>query len=220
MEKIKILTASGPVSYPMIAARDPRFEIAFSKEGDANVVLDSSVSMIRRGLKANVSLISGLAGFMPKIGKKIAIWRKGSSSDILTRAILNLKGLKSEIIYVEDATKIGELLSSGEADSAVTSAANGKIITFEELLAEHGIEVPGSCVAKVSDSARKEFLEAYAEGFRRFRENPEESSNYVASILPMKTSPEFIRNAILNTKSTMKEIKNDEAFTALVKKFL
>ena len=218
MEKIKVLAAPGQVSYPIIAARNPRFEIVFSKEGNADIVLDSSVSMIKRGLRANVTLISGQSGFMPNIGKRIAIWRKGSAGDVLARAILNLKGMDSSIIYVDDQSKIHEMLSSGEVDSAVV-AASDKIITFEEILAEHGIEMPGSCVAKIGESVKKEFLEAYEEGWRRFRENPEENSNYVASILPVKTSPEFIRSAMLIPILTVKEIKNEEDFRALVKKF-
>jgi ABC-type nitrate/sulfonate/bicarbonate transport system substrate-binding protein len=219
MEKIKILAAPGPVSYPIIAANDSRFEIVFSKEGDADVVLHSSVGMIKRGLRANVSLISGLAGFTPGIGKKIAVYGKGNSTDVLARAVLNLKGLNSEIVYVDDQSKVREMLLSGEVDSAVTTSANGKIITFEELLAESGIEMPGSCVAKVSETAKKAFREAYEEGLRKFRENPEETANAVASALPVKTSPEFIRNAILKSRTAVNEIKNDEDFIALVKKF-
>ena len=160
MERIKVLAAPGPVSYPMIAANDTRFEIVFSKEGDADIVLDSSVSMIKRGLRANVSLISGLSGLAPGIGKKIAVWRKGSAGDVLAMAILSLKGLNSDIIYVDDRARIREMLSNGEVDSAVMTVADGKILTFEELLAENGIETPGSCFAKVSDSAKEAFAEA------------------------------------------------------------
>lgn len=219
MERIKVLAAPGPVSYPMIAANDTRFEIVFSKEGDADIVLDSSVSMIKRGLRANVSLISGLSGLAPGIGKKIAVWRKGSAGDVLAMAILSLKGLNSDIIYVDDRARIREMLSNGEVDSAVMTVADGKILTFEELLAENGIETPGSCVAKVSDSAKEAFAEAYEEGLKRFRENPEQTSNAVSSGLPVKTSSEFIRNAILKSRTAVRDIGNDEAFIALVKKF-
>ena len=219
MERIKVLAASGPVSYPIIAARDSRFDIVFSREGDADVVLDSSVSMIKRGLRANISLISGLSGFMPKIGNRVAIWRKGSAGDVLARAVLSLKGMSPDLIYVEDQARIREMLSSGEVDSVVTSVANGRIITFEELLAEHGIEMPGSCVSKVTEPVRRDFIEAYKEGLRNFREIPIESSDFVASVLPVKTSPEFIRNAILGSRTAVKEIGDDVEFTNLVRKF-
>ncbi|MHB1709287.1 MAG: DUF3834 domain-containing protein [Thermoplasmataceae archaeon] len=219
MEKIKVLAAPGPVSYPIIAAQDSRFDIVFSKEGDADVVLDSSVSMIKRGLRANVSLISGLSGFMPKIGNRVAIWRKGSAGDVLARTVLSLKGLSPDLIYVEDQARIREMLSSGEVDSVVTAVANGKIVTFEELLAEHGIKMPGSCVSKVTEPVRESFIEAYEEGLRKFRDNPIESSNFVASALPVKTSPEFIRNAILGSRAVVKEISDDADFTKLVRKF-
>ena len=111
------------------------------------------------------------------------------------------------------------MLSSGEVDSVVTSVANGRIITFEELLAEHGIEMPGSCVSKVTESVRRDFIEAYKEGLRNFRETPIESSDFVASVLPVKTSPEFIRNAILGSRTAVKEIGDDVEFTNLVRKF-
>lgn len=219
MERIKVLAAPGPVSYPIIAARDERFDIVFSKEGDADIVLDSSVSMIKRGLKPNYSLISGLSGFMPGVGNKIAIWRKGSAGDVLARAVTALKGMKPEIIYVDEQPGIKEMLSSGKADSAVVAAPNGRIITFEELLAEHGIKMPGSCVAKVSDSVKNDFLEAHNAGLKRFREDPEGTSNFVASVLPVKTGVGFIRDAILKARTEVSEIKDDEDFTLLVKKF-
>ncbi len=205
MERIKVLAAPGPVSYPIIAAQDSRFDIVFSKEGDADVVLDSSVSMIKRGLKANISLISGLSGFMPKIGNKVAIWRKGSAGDVIARAVLSLKGLSPYLIYVDDQARIREMLSSGEVDSVVTAAANGKIITFEELLAEHGIEMPGSCVSKVTESVRRDFAEAYEEGLRKFRETPVESSNFVASILPVKTSPSSLEMQYLGPEPQLRK---------------
>ncbi|MCL5881319.1 MAG: DUF3834 domain-containing protein, partial [Candidatus Thermoplasmatota archaeon] len=91
MEKINVIAAPGPVCYPLIAAQDERFNITFQKEGDAPVILDSSVSMAKRGLTANVSLIRGLAVASPGIGKRIGIMRRGSSNEILVRAIMHLK---------------------------------------------------------------------------------------------------------------------------------
>ena len=72
----------------------------FGKEGEnVDVILDSTV---KRGLKIDYITIKGLTSIYPDVGRKIGVWRKGSAADILTRALITLNNIKSEIIYIDD----------------------------------------------------------------------------------------------------------------------
>ncbi|MGC8609040.1 MAG: DUF3834 domain-containing protein [Thermoplasmata archaeon] len=151
MSKIKIIAAPGPVSFPLIAARDENFDIEFSKEKKGKIVLDSSVSMLKRGIRPNLSLIQNLSIISPDIGKTIAVWRKGSSNDVLLRASLKLKNADAKIIYMESQKDLMEAFKNGSVDSAVISSASGTGLPFEDILRDHGINMPGSCTAYVDD---------------------------------------------------------------------
>lgn len=219
MEKINVIAAPGPVCYPLIAANDERFNIMFQKEGDAPVILDSSVSMARRGLTPNVSLIRGLAVASPGIGKKIGIMRRGSSNEILVRAIMHLKKQQVEIVTIEDASSIESMMKDGAIDSAIIPAPFGKGTSLESILESYGIGTPGSCVAKVDDAVRKAFDEAYMNGLEKMRKDPEATAKYVASVLPNKTDPAFIMKAILETDTSVKDAPEHREFADLVRRF-
>ncbi|MEM0157435.1 MAG: DUF3834 domain-containing protein [Thermoplasmataceae archaeon] len=219
MEKINVIAAPGPVCYPLIAARDERFNIMFQKDGDAPVILDSSVSMAKRGISPNVSLIRGLAVASPDLGKKIGIMRRGSSNEILVRAIMRLKQEEAEIVTLEDASSIEKMMADGAIDSAVIPAPFGRGKPLESILESHGISTPGSCVAKVDASAKEAFVQAYRHGIEKMREDPEGTAKYIAAVLPNKTDPGFIMKAILETDTSVRETGEHRAFEELVRRF-
>ena len=219
MEKINVIAAPGPVCYPLIAAQDERFNISFQKEGEAPIILDSSVSMAKRGLTPNVSLIRGLAVASPGFGKRIGIMRRGSSNEILVRAIMHLKQEQADVVTIEDASSIEGMMKDGSIDSAIVPAPFGKGISLETILESHGISTPGSCVARVDDSVRKAFVEAYSSGIEKMRKDPEGTAKYVASVLPNKTDPNFIRKSILETDTSVKDTPEHREFADLVRRF-
>ncbi|ARM75077.1 DUF3834 domain-containing protein [Acidianus manzaensis] len=214
---MKALVAPGPVSYPLIAStiKNKDIQIFFGKEGNENVdvILDSTVSLVKRGLKIDYVTIKGLMSIYPDIGKKIGVWRKGSAADVLTRALITLKNIESEIVYVDDMEKIMQMLQQKQVDSAVVSSALGKGKTFEELLG-----IPGSCGATVY-SNEDDFIRAYNEGIEIMKEDPEGSAEYVLSKLPIKVKKEFIIGSIQNSEVKIEKPKNYKEFEDLVKRF-
>ncbi|AWR96598.1 DUF3834 domain-containing protein [Acidianus sulfidivorans JP7] len=215
---MKALVAPGPVSYPLIAStmKNKDIEIFFGKEGNTNnvdVILDSTVSLVKRGLKINYVTIKGLMSIYPDIGKKIGVWRKGSAADVLTRALLSLKNIPSELIYADDMEKLMAMLQQKQIDSAVVSSALGKGKTFEELLG-----IPGSCGATVY-SNDEEFIRAYNEGIEIMNKDPEKSAEYILSKLPIKVKKEFIIGSIKNSEVKVEKIDNYKEFEEIVKRF-
>ncbi len=219
MEKINVIAAPGPVCYPLIASRDERFNITFQKDGDAPVILDSSVSMARRGISPNISLIRGLVVASPDLGKKIGIMRRGSSSEILVRAILHLRNEEAEIVALEDASSIEKMMAGGIIDSAVIPAPFGNGKSLESIMESHGISTPGSCVAKVDASVKEAFAEAYRNGIEKMRADPDGTAKYIAGVLPNKTDPKFIMKAILETDTSVRETVGHREFEELVRRF-
>ncbi|NON61648.1 DUF3834 domain-containing protein [Acidianus sp. RZ1] len=212
---LKVLAAPGPVSYPIIASSmKNRVDISFGKEGNLDVILDSTVSLVKRRLKINYGTIRGLMVVVPEIGSRIGVWRKGSAADVLTKALIFTKQLNASIIYVDDAEKIASMLNSGEIDSAVVSSAVGKGKTFEELLG-----IPGSCGA-VINKGEDEFLRLYNEGIELIREDPEGTSEFIMSKLPIKQKKEFIIGTMVNSDLEIRKVDNYKEFEELVKRFL
>ncbi len=220
MPGIKVIAAPGPVSFPLVAAGDENFDIEFSKDGTAGIVLDSSVSLVKRGIKPNVSLIRKLSLISPGIGKNIALWRRGSSNDVLMHAVLDLKNINSSIIYADTQKDVMDLLKRGVADSAVILSASGKGISFEEILESHGIAMPGSCAAYVSPEHRKIFERAYNLGIERIKTDPEETGRYVASVLPVKFDWNFIHASINGSEAGVHDTGGISDFEKLVQKHL
>ncbi|BDC18164.1 DUF3834 domain-containing protein [Acidianus sp. HS-5] len=211
---MQVIAAPGPVSYPIIAAstKNKDIKVIFSKEGKADVILDSTVSLAKRGLKINYVTIKGLLSIYPNIGKRIGIWRKGSAADVLARALLDKKGIIAEITYADDMRKIMEMLTSKEIDSAVVASAFGKGITFEESLG-----IPGNCGANVI-SHEDEFVSAYNEGIDMFKNDPEGFASTVSSTL--KIDKEFVINTMKNSLLKVEKLDDDKYFVDLIKKFI
>ncbi|KAA8922797.1 DUF3834 domain-containing protein [Thermoplasma sp.] len=220
MEKIKIIAAPGPVSYPMIAARSDIFDIVFDKENKGDIVLDSTVSLVKRGIDFNVSLIRGLSVITPGIGRRIGVWRRGSANDVLIRAALDLEKIHADIVYAEDQREIMDLLKSGKVDSAVLASPFGSGIKFEDLLKKHGIEMPGSCAAYVRDDLIDQFVKEYSRGIQNMRSDPENTSKYIASVLPIKVDPGFIAGAILKSEVSPKLVEDASSFTETVRRYI
>ncbi|AWR96391.1 DUF3834 domain-containing protein [Acidianus sulfidivorans JP7] len=172
----------GPVSYPVIAAKMKRndFQIEFdSKEGD--IKLDA-IPLLQ---KTNYVLVKKMLIITPKIGNRIAVWKKGSANDILLNSILKLYGIKSQIIYTDDPSKVYVLYKEGKVDSAlVTTAVSKQGLYIEDLLKEKGFELPGICGADIiKENLADDFYSIYNEGIDLFKENIEEASEYVAEYL-------------------------------------
>ncbi|BAB60429.1 TVG1327879 [Thermoplasma volcanium GSS1] len=216
MEKIKAIVAPGPVSYPLIAAKAKDIDMIFDKKGQGDIVLDSTVSLVKRGINFNISLIRKLSVVYPDIGKKIGVWRKGSANDVLLRALLDLNKKESEIVYAEDQREIRNMLTQNKIDSAVLSSAFAKGKAFEDLFAETKLYMPGSCAAYVKPEILDYFNSVYSEGIDRFRQDPSGTAEYVASVLPIKFDTEFIHAAILKSESGPLEVKPYEEFRAIV----
>ncbi|WP_243668653.1 DUF3834 domain-containing protein [Vulcanisaeta sp. JCM 16161] len=97
---MKIVTAPGPVSYPLIlATREYRdLDLVFGKGGDepgAYAIADSLTSLIRSGLRIDVVTVKQLMFVYPELrGPRIAVWRRGSAADVLIKALLDRVGLR------------------------------------------------------------------------------------------------------------------------------
>ncbi|BBG25473.1 DUF3834 domain-containing protein [Sulfuracidifex tepidarius] len=206
-----VIAAPGPVVYPLLAAGDGRIKVDFGKEGEADAVFDSTVSLVRRGLRIDRVLVKGLMQVFPSLGNKMVVWRKGSAADVLLRSYITKAGKNIEIVYVDDQSEIMKLLKSNQVDSAVVSSAVGKGIPFEELLPE----VPGSCGVHLNRNEEM-ILSAYMKGIEEFKRNPEEAANRVASKLPMKVDPSFIKGTMTNSILTVEKPKDFMAFKQLI----
>jgi len=157
---MRVLAAPGPVSYPVIV-NNRGIELSFSKDGTADVVLDSTVSLAKRGLKINYITVKGLLNVYPKVGKRIGVPKILTAANVLTKALIEVKKLDSRIVSIDDMQKIMNSLKEGEVDSVVVPSGIVKGITFEELLG-----IPGSCGANVKPEFKDEFISLYKVGYR------------------------------------------------------
>lgn len=206
---VKVLSAPGPVCFPLIASGNSDFELKFGKEGKADVILDSSISLMKRDIPINMVLLSGLSIVTPDFGKKTAIMRKGGASDLLSKVIVRKENLETEFLYSDSMEEIKALLREGKADSAVViSVTDMKGSTLEERAGKSGIYVPGSCGASMSHDLYVQFRNAYEEGLKKFRENPQETAKKVQESLPNKFPLEFIYGTMLRTKPVLEKPGN------------
>ncbi len=208
---VNVVAAPGPVVYPLLAGKDDRIKVNFGKEGNADAVFDSTVSLIRRGLRIDRVLVKGLMQVVPKPGEKVAVWRKGSAADVLIRAYARKTGKKMEIVYTDDQSEVTKLLKSGNVDSAVVSSAAGKGTPFEELLPE----LPGSCAVHLNAN-EDIILEVYMKGIEEFRNNPDQAVKRVAAQLPMKVDESFIKGAMTNSLLVIEKPKDFSSFKELL----
>src|SRR5690349_12816356 len=122
-------------------------------------------------------------------GKKVAISRFGSASDVTTRMVVRIWKLDPEkdLAFIQSGntpTRVAALVS-GQVDAALVSPdslhkilASNCCRVFADLseipfdYARFGIVVPTAFVKNQRDTARK-FLEAYVEGIHVFKTRPE-----------------------------------------------
>lgn len=220
MQKIRVLAAPGPVSYPLIAAKSNILELTFGKEGTGEIVLDSTISLIRRNIPFNVSLIGKLFLVYPFLGETIGVWRKGSVGDLLTRIAIDLEARNSRILYGETQQEVMQLLKTGKTDSAVITSSFGDGVPFESIFKKHGLSMPGNCAAFVSDEYMDVFKEEYERGVNEIRSNPETSSKYISSVLPIKIEPSFISSVILKSEVMVRRVTDSNKFIDLASSYV
>lgn len=220
-EKIRVIAAPGPVSYPLIASKNKDIEIIFdkdSKEGDA--IIDSTVSLIKRGLRINYSLIRRMTLIHPDFGKRIGIWRKGSANDILLQLSLSKLNKTAEVVYFDDMQSMLESMKKGEIDSSVLPVGLNRLngIYFDDIIDNF----PGNCgLHIINKDAEDVIISAYKKGIENIKNNPNEYSRYVASILPVSVNSEFVSNTILKAQVYPIKIENDiNVFIKNIKKYI
>ncbi len=217
---MKIIAAPGPVCYPMVAAQMVRddLDIEFKKEGKADVVLDSTVSLMKRELPLNYVTIENLSRVAPKLGYKIGMTRKGGAADILFRALVDQTHQSVDIKYYESMGDLMNAMNKNEVDTVVVPAMDNSGVSIEEYFKKNSIYIPGSCGAAVYDH-EKEFVEAYNQGIKLFKEKPEETAKFVVSKLPMQFPVEFIINTMKNSDLNVHKPENYDRFKELVEKY-
>ncbi len=190
-EKIRIAAAPGPVSYPLVAyllERDD-VELTFSKDNtNADAIFDSTVSLIKRGLRIDYVTVRGLMVLTPNMGRRIAVPTNRESSVILAKALSASKG-GVELLPASDPLDAMAALKRGSADSAVVTANLAPGVRFEDLLSF----VPGSCGVHVNGSPEA-IIKVYEEGIAMLR-RPGISMN-IAAKLPINVRPDFIDGII------------------------
>ncbi|ADY01034.1 hypothetical protein VMUT_0824 [Vulcanisaeta moutnovskia 768-28] len=195
---MKIITAPGPVSYPLILATGEHkdLDLAFGKGGEehnAYAITDSLTSLIRSGLRIDIVTVKKLMFVYPELrGPRIAVWRRGSAADVLTRALLDRGGLRAELIYADDWPSVLNMLNTGNAQSAVLNLG---ILEHDGEFLEDLVNAPGACGAQINGDPQY-FIDVYNTGIRIARENPVDSADYVVSKLPIKLPRDFVLNIL------------------------
>ncbi|BFH72911.1 DUF3834 domain-containing protein [Sulfurisphaera javensis] len=202
-----ISSVYGPVSYPIIASTMKRHDIkiVFEKSEDADVYMDA-IPLLNN---TDYVLVSKMLLITPKIGDKIAVWKKGSANDILLQLLVKLYKISPEIIYTEDPSEVYKLYIQGKVDSAMVTVGitkDGEYI--EDLFLKKGFILPGICGAKVN-RREEDFVSAYQEGIDLFKENPEETAEYVADNLPIPRPSTFIEKIMTNAKYKVERVSFD-----------
>jgi len=215
--KIRILAAPGPVSYSLLAyqMKNKDIEISYGKEGsNADAIVDSTVSLAKRGLRIDYVTVKKLMVISPKLKEgKIGVWRRGSAADVLARALIDLKKLKAEIINKDDMTELLSMLKSGQIDAATLTSAVAKGDAFEDLLG-----VPGSCGIHINSSEEK-VINAYRQGIEIAKEDPEGVANYIVNNLPIKVNKEFIIGVFKNAEFNVWKGGEFKEFYEIVRKY-
>jgi len=217
---MKILAAPGPVCYPIVAAQMVRndIDIEYKKEGKADIILDSTVSLMKRGLPLDYVTIENLSRIEPKLGYKVGMTRKGGASDVLFRAFVNETHQTVEIKYYETMGDLMNAMNSNEIDTIIVPAIDNSGISIEEYFKKSNIYIPGSCGATVYNHG-KEFVEAYNQGIQLLKEKPEEAAKFIISKLPMQFPAEFVINTMKNSDLNVHKPENYDKFKELVEKY-
>ena len=222
---MKVIAAPGPVCYPLVAAMMERddIEIEFKKSSDMgdkkpDVVLDSTVSLVKSGLPIDYVTIENLSRVAPKLGYKIGMTRKGGASDILFRAYVGETGKDVTIQYFETMGELMDAMNGNQVDTVVVPAMDSAGVSIEEYFKKNNIVIPGSCGATVY-SKEKDFVDAYNLGIKLIREKPEEAAKFIVSHLPMQFPEQFIVNTMKNSDLNVHKPGNYGEFIRLVKKY-
>ena len=222
---MKVIAAPGPVCYPLVAAMMERndIDIEFKKSSDIgdqkpDIVLDSTVSLVKSGLPIDYVTIENLSRVTPNLGYKIGMTRKGGASDILFRALVSETHKDVEIQYFDSMSDLMAALNSNKVDTVVVPAMDNAGISIEEHFKKNNLVIPGSCGATVY-SNEKDFVDAYNLGIKLLKEKPEEAAKFVVSHLPMQFPLEFVINTMKNADLNVHKPENHEEFINLVKKY-
>ncbi|MEM0139140.1 MAG: DUF3834 domain-containing protein [Ferroplasma sp.] len=222
---MKVVAVPGPVCYPLVAAKMEikDIEIEFKKSSEIgnnkpDVVLDSTVSLVKNGLPIDYVTIENLSRVYPAVGYKIGMTRKGGASDIMFRAYIGETGKKVEIQYFDSLGELMDAMHSNKVDTVVVPAMDPNGISIEEYFKKSNIEMPGSCGATVY-SKEKEFIDAYNLGIKLLREKPEEAAKFIVSQLPMQFPSEFVINTMKNSYLNVHKPENYDKFIELVTKY-
>ncbi|WP_337860047.1 DUF3834 domain-containing protein [Ferroplasma sp.] len=222
---MKVIAAAGPVCYPMVAAmmEIKDIEIEFKKSSEIgkekpDVVLDSTVSLVKNGLPIDYVTIENLSRVAPKLGYKVGMTRKGGASDILFHALVGETNKEVEIEYFDTMGDLMGAMNSNKVDTVVVPAIDKAGISIEEYFKKSGITIPGSCGATVFNK-EKEFIDAYNLGIKLLKEKPEETAKFVISHLPMQFPVEFVVNTMKNSDLNVHKPENNEKFIELVHKY-
>lgn len=215
---VKVLAAPGPVSYPLVVAEDrANISLEFSKEGSADAVADSVVSLIRRGLRVDYVTVRELMTVYPELrGPRVGVWRRGSAADVLVRAAMDMYGVRASLVYADEWQQLYRMLSSGEVDSAVLSIAMvNRRPTLEAM-----VGAPGACGVSVLNADALGYVrEAYELGVNMMRRDPEASADLIASRLPIRVPRDFVLGIIRSAEYFFRPAE-DVGFTRLVMKYL
>jgi hypothetical protein len=222
---MKVIAAPGPVCYPLVAAMMERrdIDIEYKKSSEIgkdkpDVILDSTVSLIKSGLPIDYVTIENLSRVAPTLGHKVGMTRKGGASDVLFRALVGETNKEVEIQYFDSMSDLMGAMNSKKVDTVVVPAMDNAGISIEEYFKKNNMVLPGSCGATVY-SKEKEFIDAYNLGIKLLKEKPEEAANFVVSHLPMQFPAEFIMNTMKNSDLNVHKPGNYEEFKKLVIKY-
>jgi hypothetical protein len=203
---VTVLTPPGPVAYPIIASTMKREDVKVIFEGNAEVKLNA-IPLLN---EVNYVLVSRMLVITPGLGKKIAVWKKGSANHILLDIVLKLYNHKAELVFTDDPAEVYKLYKEGKADSAVVTTAVSKDgLYFEDLLSAKGFYLPGICGA---EGLNEDFETAYLEGIDLFKEDPEGTSEYVADNLPIYRPSTFIESIFKNSEYNLRKLDKPYVF--------
>ena len=218
---MKIVTAPGPVSYPLIlATREYRdLDLVFGKggeEGGAYAIADSLTSLVRSGLRVDVVTVKRLMFVYPELrGPRIAVWRRGSAADVLIRALLDRVGLRAELVYADDWYSVFNMLNSGAVQSAVLNLG---VLEHKGEFLEDLIGAPGACGAQINGDPQY-FIDVYKAGIEATRRDLAGAVDYVANKLPIRLPREFIRNILARVEYGIYSPGDYRGFVEVVRRY-
>jgi hypothetical protein len=222
---MKVIAAPGPVCYPLVAAMMEKkdLDIEFKKSSEIgndkpDIVLDSTVSLVKSGLPIDYVTINGLSRVAPTLGHKVGMTRKGGAADVLFRAYVGESKTDVEIEYFDNMNDMMGAKKANRIDTIVVPAMDNAGMSIEEYMKKINVNIPGSCGATVYNK-EKEFVDAYNLGIKLFKEKPEEAAKFVVAHLPMQFPVEFVMNTMKNSNLNVHKPENYDVFINLVKKY-